>query len=173
MIEAIKQRILASSIKQALHKRKHSPSALPFEKAVEFGVFFDGTDETQRKVILDSVKKWRDMGKRIKVMAYFDNAQETGAFPFEVLSKKQLSWFGKPHQNAISYFTDHTFDYFIHVGVKPSVMADYIAAHSRAGLFIGPTGQLLSCFDLLIEPKDKQLKSFLAEFEDIMKKRFV
>lgn len=86
--------------------------------------------------------RWRDANRRsdlrIRVLGYFDQEVGSTNFDFEVVTVKDLNWYGAPRGAAVDKFREGSVDLLYRLGPPEHRVLDFLAATRGARLKVGP-----------------------------------
>ena len=166
----IRTRIHEKLLRKNLPAHPVERSSLSLEKARSIGILFEGTQNEEREVVLGYAKKLKSNGRKVKLLAYFDNDLKSENFTFRHFNKKQLDWALRPKLPEVEEFTQQPFDLLINLSKRNILPLDYVAANSKARFRVGPSTEQTYCYDLMIEHTEKQdLKLFIKQIEQYLR----
>lgn len=170
-IEQIRTRLHFSFLKKELPAHAVSRSSMYLDNAGSVGILFDGTQPEHRQLVLDYAEKLKKAGKKISLLAFFDNKLKSEDFTFRHFNRQQLDFALRPKSADIQDFTEKKFDLLLNISNRSVLPLDYIAAHSKARFRVGPITDQTFCYDLMIDPSGKKdLGYFLQQVIFYMKK---
>lgn len=138
-----------SNIKERLFQKRMEAetSRLPAKKAAEtvnlatakhITILFIADSAEDRK----AVDKWRDAnrrtGSKIKVIGFFEQEVGSASFDFEIVSVKDLNWYGVPQGAVVKKIQGNTTDVLIRLGPDRHPALDFLATTKPAKLKVGP-----------------------------------
>jgi len=89
-----------------------------------------------------AVDRWRDKeqrpGRKIRVLGYFEQEVGAASFDFEVITPKDLNWYGIPESDAVTKYRGAATDLLMRFGPADHKVLDYLAAIKPARFRIGP-----------------------------------
>lgn len=89
-----------------------------------------------------AVDKWRDanqqLGRKIKVLGYFEQEVGAASFDFATITVKDLNWYGVPQGEVVSEFLKEPTDLLLRLGPAVHPVLDFLAATKPALLRVGP-----------------------------------
>jgi hypothetical protein len=131
---------------------------------------FDGTEPTDRERVLEFAEQLKNKGKKVKLLAFFNNKLKSGNFVFDHFNRLQLDFALRPKCQPCTDFMQQPFDLLLNLSPKTVLPLDYIAAHSKARFRVGPFTSKTFCYDLMIEQApQKGLNAFIQQVESYMK----
>lgn len=170
-IEQIRARLHDASLAKEIPFQKVGRSSIYLDNASSVGILFDATLPEDKEVVLDFAEKLKRDGKKVKLLAFFDNKIQTADFTFPYLNQQKLDWALRPKSPEALAFAEQPFDLLINLSKSDIRPLDYIAAHSKAKFRVGPVTEKTYCYDLMIENAGQaDLKAFLQQVIFYMKK---
>nr|WP_157471984.1 hypothetical protein [Neolewinella persica] len=89
-----------------------------------------------------AVDKWRDAnrrhGSKIKVIGFFEHEVGSASFDFEIVSVKDLNWYGVPQGDVVKKIQSDATDLLIRLGPAQHPVLDFLATTKPAKLKVGP-----------------------------------
>ncbi|MCB0519192.1 MAG: hypothetical protein H6577_15600 [Lewinellaceae bacterium] len=145
-------------------------SSMYLDNANSIGILFDSTEQADREMILEYAERLKEKGKKVKLLAFFNNKLKSENFAFDHFNRQQLDWALRPQTREAIDFWEQPFDLLLCLSRKSMLPLDYIAARSKARFRVGPFTEKTFCYDLMIEQSDKKdLKAFIQQIEFYMK----
>ena len=103
-------------------------------------ILFDGTEESERKIIHKFKKQINPQGnKTVKSLAFINNRLPLDNIDYDAYNLKDVNWYGIPKSDKIDTFIQYDFDLFIVMCKKMLPHFEYIIAHSNSRFIIGPS----------------------------------
>lgn len=141
------------------------------DNAKSIGILFDGTEQAEREIVLGYAEQLKQQGKKVKLLAFFNNKLKGDNFSFAAFNRQQLDWAMRPTSREALEFKDQPFDLLLNISHSSILPLDYLAAHSKARFRVGPFTENTFCYDLMIDyPVKTDLKAFLHQVVFYMKK---
>lgn len=170
-LEQIRLRFHRSFLKKELVTQKSKRSTMYLDSANFIGILFDGTEPAEREIVLAYAEQLKETGKKVKLLAFFDNKLKGESFAFPAFNRLQLDWALRPTSREALEFKDQPFDLLLNISKNSVTPLDYLAALSKARFRVGPYTDQTFCYDLLIEHAGKMdLKTFHQQVIFYMKK---
>jgi len=170
-LEQIRLRFHRSFLKKELPTQKPKRASMYLDNASSIGILFDGTEPAERETVLDYAEQLKKAGKKVKVLAFFNNKLKGESFAFPAFNKLQLDWALRPNSREALEFREQPFDLLLNLSKTTIVPLDYLAALSNAKYRVGPYTDQTFSYDLMIEHSGKlDLKTFLQQVIFYMKK---
>lgn len=170
-LEQIRLHLHRSFLKKELSTQKSQRGTMYLDDANYIGILFDGTEQSEREIVLDYAEQLKKAGKKVKLLAFFNNKLKGESFAFPAFNRLQMDWVLRPNSQEALEFKDHPFDLLLNLTKETVVPLDYIAALSKAKYRVGPYTDQTFCYDLMIEHSGKKdLKAFLQQVIFYMKK---
>jgi len=138
-----------TNIKERLFRKRmeeetsRPPVEKPGEKvslftSKEITILFIADSAEDRK----AVDKWRDTNRRsgtkIKVIGFFEQEVGSASFDFEVVSIKDLNWYGVPQGDVVKRIQSDATDLLLRLGPDRHPVLDFLATTKPAKLKVGP-----------------------------------
>lgn len=169
-LNQIRTRIHDSLLRKNLPSHPIIRSSVSLEKAGSIGILFEGTQSTDRELVLKYAKKLKSLDKKVKLLSYFDNELKSENFTFKHFNKKQLDWAFRPKTRDVEDFTQQPFDLLINLSKRECLPLEYIAANSKARFRVGPSTEKDFSYDLMIEHSPKMsLQLFIDQIEKYLR----
>ena len=167
----IKRGIQQRTLKKQLSKKERKTGEMNMAKAKLIGLVFDATNLSERNTVLAYADQLKKAGKKVKLLAHFEQAPQEDSFSFKYYTKKDINWKGTPTGQSIKDFLEQAFDLFIHLNLTTNLHSESIAGLSDASLKIGPVTENVHCYDLMIDPaKNQNLSDFIKQVEALLQK---
>lgn len=140
------------------------------DNAATIGILFDGTEPAEREMVLEFAEQLKTKGKKVKLLAFFNNKLKSENFTFDHFNRQQVDFALRPKSHESKDFLEQPFDLLLNLSRKSILPLDYLAAHSKARFRVGPFTEKTFCYDLMIElAPQKGLKAFIQQVEFYMK----
>lgn len=170
LFEKLRTRMHEQLLRKNLPSRQVERSSLSLDQAKSIGILFDGTKPDDREIVLNYAKKLKGQGKKVKLIAYFDNNLKSENFTYWHFNKKQLDWALRPKSKNAEEFAQRPFDLLINLSRNAIAPLEYISAISKARFRVGPSTEKTFCYDLMIEHNSNQdLRVFLQQVVHYLK----
>lgn len=159
------------SLRQKLAALQKWPrQGMNFAQAQSVGLLFDATDPAKRSVALQYADQLRQLGKKVKMLGFFDSKQEGPALGFDLFSRKNLDWAERPNGQHIEHFLQQTYDILITLNPLTHPPTEYLVSLTRAHLKVGPVTPHADCYDLMIDTRNKNsVNDFIQEMENLFR----
>lgn len=168
----MKRTLLKYRTKKSL-KNSKSRSVVPFSKAQNIGIIVSKLNENEIFVINEFIDKISNEGKKVSIITY-DNRKENPQLtqPYDIITKKDITWNGKFKDDSIKKFIKTEFDYLISLNTSSILPLDNIIAGSKAKCRIGLYRETKNnMFELIINPNpNATLKEKLDQMYSYTKK---
>lgn len=161
-----------SSLKSKLKlQNRQARKKVNFEEAQTVGLIFDATDNDKRQTALTYAEKLSKLGKKVKLLGFFDSKQESAEFTFGYFSRKNIDWALRPTGKSVESFLQGAYDILITLNPLTDQHAEYISALANAHLKIGPSTENIDSYDLMIDVRNKNsVMDFIREMEHLLTK---
>jgi hypothetical protein len=141
-----------------------------FRSAATVGILFDGTDEGDRRAVLEYADELVRGGKKVELMGFVNDPKPKEEPPFPHFFPKDLDWFFRPKKDAALAFAEKAFDVLICAHLTDHRPLEYLAAKSNAHLRVGRYREdRTHCYDLMIDGGDGDLKSLVRQMDQYLK----
>lgn len=110
---------------------------LSIRVAHKVGILFQADAPDHRAAIHAYAERLKTEGKDVQLLGYLNKRNRKLNYLFPYISRKDVTWFGKPKGGTIGYFIKYPFDILINFAPKELMPFEYISALSRAGCRIG------------------------------------
>lgn len=142
-----------------------------YESAKKIGLLFNATDQQQRQTVLSFAKTLESKGKKVQLLAFYDDKKQQPNFTFKHFSQKELNFFRRPKGLFVDDFIAEPFDILINLFLVEEPALEYISALSKAQLRVGPYTERTYCYDLMIDTSNRQdLSRFIEQIEFLLNK---
>lgn len=171
MLESLRTALLRRSLRHILAAQKRRRHTHTLQTARSIGILFDGTEEKDRREILDFAHSLESPTKKIRLLGFVDVSHPLGQTLFAQFTQKDLGWMGKPRTEAIDTFVHEPLDVLICLNPRQVELVEWVAAASQAAMKIGTYTDLPNDFDLMLEtPAEKGPQYFVSQLEIYLKK---
>ncbi len=142
-----------------------------YESAQKIGLLFNATDQQQRQTVLSYAEALQTKGKKVQLLAFYDDKNQQPNFTFKHFSRKELNFFRRPKGQFVDAFIAESFDILINLFLVEEPALEYISALSKAQLRVGPYTERTYCYDLMIDTSNRQdLPRFIEQIEFLLNK---
>lgn len=143
------------------------------ENIKTIGIVFDATIAENRDVINRFADELRSKGKKVRLLAFFNDKHPHEGTPYPYFNLKELNWYGmpKPEVAAVHDFIKQPFDmlYAAYFGETPAL--DFITAANKAHFKTGVISLYHQDMDLGIDMNGKtDLKLLLQQIKFYLNK---
>lgn len=171
LIEQLRTRFHHAALEKELPKHQIKRSTMYLDNAATLGILFDGTEPAEREIVLDFAEQMKKQGKKVKLLAFFNNKLKGESFAFPAFNRLQMDWKLCPNSREALEFKEQPFDLLLNLTKNTVLQLDYLAAHSKARFRVGPFTDKTYCYDLMIDNAGKSdLKAFLQQVVFYLKK---
>ena len=102
-------------------------------------ILFDGTDESERKIVHKFKKQINPLGnKLVKSLAFINNRLPLDNIDYDAYNLKDVNWYGIPKSEKVTEFINYDFDLLIVLCNRMLPHFEFIVAHSQSRFIIGP-----------------------------------
>jgi hypothetical protein len=169
-IEQVRTRLHNSFLRKELPFNPISRHSVSLDQAASIGILFDGTDPEDRETVLRYADKLKEEGKKVKLLAFFNNNLKSQNFAFHFFNRRQVDFYLRPKNRDAMEFAEQSFDLLLNLSSRNILPLDFIAAHSKARFRVGPHTENTFCYDLMIEHSERKgLSAYLQEVISYLK----
>ncbi len=150
---------------------KITRKSISFKNARSIGILLDATDR-ENQVFADKDRdQLRKMGKKVNVLAYFNDSLTHNNILFDYFNNKNLNWYYQPKSKKVEDFMNTSFDVLISLHLDQSPPLEFISACSKAHMRVGQYREDKEfCYDLMIDiSDDPDLDKFVNEVDVYLK----
>lgn len=171
LLENLRRYVRRRSLKRLLAKQgRPTKKAVGLEDAQTVAILFNATEVDQRTTVLKFAQQLKNLGKRVKLLGYFEVDMTDANFSFDFFSNRNLDWALRPKGEAVEHFLSQSYDLFFNLRSQSDALSEYLACLVRAGLKIGPVPENKSCYDLMIDATPgTSLGQFIQQIESLLK----
>jgi hypothetical protein len=137
------------------------------------GIIFDATSPEHRDIINKFVDDLRSKGKKVRLLAFFNDKHPHEGTPYPYFNLKELNWFGvpKPEVAPVYEFIKQPFDMLYSLYFNEVVALDFITALNKANFKTGVTSLYHQDMDLGVDMNGKtDLKLLLQQIKFYLNK---
>lgn len=140
--------------KNSVSHKERKPSTL--QKAKRIGILFNAEDIRSNDIIIKFSQYLKSSLKEVQILGYLPKREFGFVYPFPYITKKNISWYGKPGGSETGIFLHTRFDLLINFCPEECLPLDYIAALSPSQFRIGfnPDADIAN-YDLILISKEK------------------
>lgn len=159
---------LLDSLKDYVRNRKLAElkRRSPVQKSNDahtIGILFNAEDLNQRDVVIQFLNQLKKKKKKVSMLGYIGELENTGAFVFKTYNKKSLNWIQIPTDENVENFRQQEFDILINLFIDSPPHVEYIIRSAQAKLIVGSPVEN-QMHDLMLESKNKHnLSAFIKE----------
>ena len=138
--------------------------------AQSVGVIFDASQQKMFLQARNFIEKIDKRGIHVVGVGYVEKTESLDYFSehrlINFFSIKNLTWYSKPVNEAVTKFSIEKFDILINLSLKKHLPLDYIVALSRAKFKVGGLPTKRKFYDLMINiPQEQNLNYFIQQIE--------
>jgi len=164
----IKQALLAHNYKRESSKLVRNRRTYNLEDAETVGLLFFIENPEQYQKALEIIKVFQDKKLRVQALGFINQKNYPPYFQprifFNIITLKDLNWYGKPSATSIYNFIKIDFDILIDLGPGDEYALQYISGLSKAKFKVGRYLKKNEAFYDLMINLDK--KTGIDEFVD-------
>ena len=152
---------------------KRNRKAFNLDTADTIAIIFDATDATEFDTIKKYIKKLKEEKRKVRALGFYDAKESpvmmASKLEYDFFTRKQLKWYLKPDDPIINNFLSEPFDILLNLSLHAKTPIIYLVALSHARFRVGPSNKKLNpYYDLIIQNKENQLNSLIADTEGIL-----
>ncbi|MEL6865692.1 MAG: hypothetical protein AAFP19_14795 [Bacteroidota bacterium] len=160
------QRIHEYYVEKKLRKEAIKRQPNDFAKSQSIGILFDASMPESLDIIRKYVQRLEKKGKKVNLLAFFDDKDRHEHFPYKHFTRKEIDWRLCPKGSAVEHFINQPFDVLINLCYQPSPPLEYITALAKAHMRVGPYTERTYCYDLMIElANQRDLHHFIQQID--------
>lgn len=136
---------LLASIQQAVFKRfvnqkisrniQHRPVSLCHARKV--GILFSADVHAENEIVQSYAERLKQEGKEVQLLGYLNERNRDSSYLFPYITRKDITWYGKPKGGTAGFFIKYPFDLLINFCDKEILPLEYISALSHASFRVG------------------------------------
>ena len=128
-------------------------------------ILFEGTENSDRQVVLDFAAQLKDSGKNIKLLSYIDSKGELMDFGMAVYNNSSINWLGFPKKHIMELLDSQKFDVLLNLNILDKGHLHVLACKAKADFKASLPTKYQHDFTLILNTKEKKdLKMILKEF---------
>lgn len=170
-LQSLQQRAYQYFLKKGMQQRPDTQTPLNFRKAKDIGIIFEAKDgDGVDNLITNYKESLRRLGKRVEVLAHFNDKQQREFYPFPSFSNRDTNWANVPNSKEVKYFIEKRFDVLLCLHNDSNSALEYIAAVSKANFRVGFYQSSTVCYyELMVHNKSNSIRSLLNQIEPYLK----
>ena len=137
------------------------------------GILFDATSPEHREVINQFADELRSKGKKVRLLAFFNDKHPHEGTPYPYFNLKELTWNGapKPEIDTVNDFIKQPFDMLYALYFDEKLALDYITVLNKANFKVGVISLYHNDMDLGVDMNGKlDLKLLLQHIKFYLNK---
>ena len=152
MLKSIRKWLFYRSFSEPIKKKMQKNGVVNPLRSI--CILFDGTDETERKLIHQFKKSISQTGRaEVKSLAFVNNRLPLDNVDYAAYNLKDINWYGVPSGDKVNAFIKYDYDLMIVLCKKMLPHYEYIVAHAASQFIVGPSiTRAEKYFDLLVDP---------------------
>lgn len=135
-LETIRQSVLERFINKKI-KKNVPRQPMSMSSSQKIGILFIAENLQDNEMVMKYAEKLKKQGKDVHILGYLHKRNPARNYLFPFISKRDITWFGKPKGGTSGYFIKYPFDILINFAPQEIVPFEYIFALSRAKCRIG------------------------------------
>lgn len=167
----LKKRLYAYRLRKKIDNLNVERGSVNYQTARHIGILFETSESEEADLVVNSfVDTLRKAGKRVEVLAYFNDKHKREFYTFDFFNKRDLNLIGIPKGEQVEQFIQTPFDVLLCLHAEASPALEYIAATSQARFRVGAyQPQSLFCYELMVHSKSKSVRGLLHQMEHYLK----
>ena len=167
-IDKIITRLGKYFLERNAHANNQDREFVTFDKAKKIGIVYNALKPNEAKTVLAFASKLEKLGKSVNTLGYVNRKVLGGDFTpndrNDYFCNKDLNKMRLPKEMSVKRFISEPYDYLLNLYTQDDFALIGISALSRARFRIGnPRKEYVSCFDLMLKPKDKSVETLISE----------
>ncbi len=147
---------------------------IEFKYAQKIGIVYNALKPEEAKVVLEFATKLEKLGKSVNTLGYLNKKVLGGDFipnyRNDYFCNKDLDRMRLPKEMSVKRFISEPYDYLLNLYTQDDFALIGISALSSAKFRIGNYWkEYVSCFDLMLKPKDSSVETLIAEITHYIK----
>ena len=155
-------------------QRKVERHMINLADASKIGILFNCNHPSDEKAVMNFIDQLQSQGKKVIALSYFSKSklpQDRTLIPgHNMISKKDLSWYGLPSKQSIAPMANENFDLLINLCTDLCIPMLMLSASSKASFRIGRYfPDAVNCFDFMIETNSNDVQNLITQTEHFLK----
>lgn len=168
MKEIAYKKALNKLLKTTANPQKDGISINPTKSIL---ILFDGTDDADRKVILQFSEKLKSRGKKVKLLSYINSKGELMDFGMAVYNNKSINFYEFPKKHILELLDSEKFDFLFNLNIKDYKHLHALACKTNASFKLSLPTKYPHNFTMVMNTKEKKdLDTILAETNRCLEK---
>ncbi len=161
----LKEKLYKRGLQKILDNQKNeSKKEIKLNPAKNILILFDGTEISNRQIILDFSGKLKDSGKNVKLLSFIDSKGELMDFGMAVYNNSSVNWYGIPKKHILELLENSKFDILLNLNSTDKNHLHILACKANADFKVSLPTQYSHNFTLILNTKEKKnLKNILNE----------
>ncbi|MFN8236929.1 MAG: hypothetical protein U0T77_02065 [Chitinophagales bacterium] len=149
--------------------KEHRPVSLL--NANRIGILFFADDMHSNDILLAFCQKLKDAGKEVVLLGYIPKREFGFAYPFPLITNKDVNWYGKPTGSNPESILHSPLDLLINFHTEYCLPFEFLCATSSAKFRVGfRPDSTIANYDLILIPKEnKEISNLIQNLENYLK----
>ncbi len=167
-----KDTLYKKGLKKILDKQKKDPvEEFKINPSKNILILFEGTENSNRQVILDFTAKLKAAGKNVKLLSFIDSKGELMDFGMAVYNNSSINWLGFPKKHIMELLDSQKFDILLNFNILDRKHLHALACVAKADFKASLPTQYQHNFTLILKTKEKNnLKNILDQMMSYLEK---
>jgi len=150
-----------------LKRLQRQASIVPLKDATSVAILFTAVNQKVIQQVSSFVKRLKDQGKDVDVLAYVPLYQETPFVRFDAMTKRDINILQIPKRKNKGRYMDQRYDLMINLSMDECLPLEYIIALSPTTYKVGRYQENKTyCYDLMLNIDDQSnMDNFINQCE--------
>ncbi|HHH52128.1 MAG TPA: hypothetical protein ENK91_00580 [Bacteroidetes bacterium] len=118
-------------------------------------ILFEGTENSNRKAVLDFSNQLKSLGKTVKLLSYIDSKGEMTDFGMAVYNNSSVNIYGFPKKHILNLLDSQQFDIIFNLNTKDKTHLHALAVKAKAKFKVSLPTKYKHNFTMLLSTKEK------------------
>jgi len=153
------------------NKENISNIASDVNPAKSFLILFDGTNDSERNIVIEYSERLKKSGKKVKLLSYIDSKGELMDFGMAVYNNKSINLIDFPKKHILELLDSESFDILFNLNIKNHKHLHSLACKAKADFKLSLPTDLPHNFTMILNTKEKEnFKIILKEIDSCLSK---
>ncbi len=159
------------SLKKLLKGKNKKKEGLSINPANSILILFDGTDNKNRRIILEFSEKLKSKGRKVKLLSFIDSKGELMDFGMAVYNNKSINVFDFPKKHILQLLESEKFDFLFNLNIDDHKHLHALACKADASFKLSLPTKYSHNFTMIMNTKEKKdLGTILKETNKCLEK---
>ena len=168
----LKDKLYQRGLRKILDSQKINPDkGAGINPSKNILILFEGTENSDRQIILDFAARLKASGKNIKLLSYIDSKGELMDFGMAVYNYSSINWLGFPKKHIMGLLDSQKFDVLLNLNISDKEHLHALACKAKADFKVSLPTKYQHDFTLIFNTKEKKkLKNVLDQMMNCLEK---